>query len=59
MFCRLITTSAAVIFVAFSVGLPSVSAAAAFDIRSVPPAEYRGDMAVEKALPLMSIGAPA
>ena len=59
MFCRLMTTTAAAVFAAFSVGLSSVSAAADFDIRSVPPAEYRGDMAVKKTSLSISAGAPA
>jgi lysyl endopeptidase len=58
MFCRLITTTAAVVATILAVVLPSPSAEAATDIRSVPPAEYRGKAAVKTALKLVS-GAPA
>ena len=59
LFCRLITTTAAAVFVVFPAWFPSVSAAADFDIRSAPPAEYRGDTAAKTTSLSMSAGARA
>lgn len=59
MFCRLMTTTAAIVSAVLAVALPAAPADAAFDIRSVPPAEYRGPAAVKNALLLLPTGAPA
>ena len=59
MFCRLMTTTAAIVSAVLAVALPSAPAEAASDIRAVPPAEYRANAAMQKASLLLSTGAPA
>lgn len=58
MSCRLITTAAAVASAVCAIALSS-PAEAASDIRSAPPAEYRGSPATKQASLLLSTGAPA
>ena len=59
MFCRLMTTTAAIVSALLAFALAATRVEAASEIRSVPPAEYRGNGVVHKASQLLSTRAPA